>query len=117
MASTVPLARDFADFEAAARALDTMDELEAWETLDAEFGFVAESAEAASTDAGPHARRLDELLDALTSARSLVHDILRDGGDTEAARLADLEGRVRDLLERVQTARERMGGQGGRTHP
>jgi hypothetical protein len=117
MASTVPLARDFAAFEAAARALDTTDESEAWETLDAEFGFMDGSPEAASADPGPHARRLHDLLEALTTARSLVHGFLRDGGDTEAARLADLERRVRDLLERVRTARERMGGQGGRSHP
>jgi hypothetical protein len=117
MASTFPLARDLAEFEAAARALDTTDDVETLELLDAEFGFVSRSSEAASHEAGPHARRLRDLLDALTTARSLVQEFLRDGGNTEAARLSDLEGRVRDLLERVQAARERMGGRGGRSHP
>jgi hypothetical protein len=117
MASTFPLARDLAEFEAAARALDTTDDVETLELLDAEFGFVSRSSEAASHEAGPHARRLRDLLDALTTARSLVQAVLRDGSDTEATRLADLERRVRDLLDRVQTARERMAGQGGRSQP
>jgi hypothetical protein len=117
MASTVPLARAFEDFEAAARALDTPDEVEALEMLDAEFGFGAGSPGAVSTGAGPQARRLHDLLDALTTARSLVQEFLRDGGNTEAARLSDLEGRVRDLLERVQAARQGMGGEEGRPNP
>lgn len=108
--------RVFIDFEAAARDLEKPDGAEAWEALEAEFGFVAGPSEAGSTD-DARALRLSDLLDALTAARSLVAEFGRDDSDTASARLADLERRIGELLVRVRDARARIHGPGRRSHP